>query len=99
MIDDLEKIIHSISTKNASDSRAHLINLINELIDTDFQSLLFLLYKIDVNEEKLKLALNNHIGFDAAPIIADLIIKRQIEKIKSREKYSNSHTSSEEEKW
>ncbi len=99
MIENLEKTIHSISTKNASDSRALLINLINELIDTDFQSLLFLLYKIDVNEEKLKGALNEHIGFDAAPIIADLIIERQLEKIKSREKYSNSNTFSDEEKW
>lgn len=99
MIENLEEILNSVSTKNASESREQFISLINQIIDTDFESLLHLLYKIDVDEKKLKLALNNAPGLDSAPIIADLMIERQLQKIESREKYSNTNNSSDEEKW
>ncbi|MEO9211080.1 MAG: hypothetical protein ABI208_08275 [Ginsengibacter sp.] len=99
MIENLEEILNSVSTKNAYESRELFILLINQIIDTDFESLLHLLYKIDVDEKKLKLSLNNAPGFDSAPIIADLMIERQLQKIKSREEFSNTNSSSDEEKW
>lgn len=59
---------------------------INYLIQKDFQKLLTILYRIDVSEEKLKTMLSGS-DEDAGRIIADLIIERQIQKIKSRQQF------------
>ena len=78
-----------------------LIERINYLINNNFEELINLLYKIDVNEAKLKKLLKENSDSDAANIIADLIIKRQLEKIKTREQFkaANKKESSDEEKW
>lgn len=57
---------------------------INHLIQNDFQKLIFILYKIDVDEGKLKRILKEEAGKDAAEIIARLIIEREIQKIETR---------------
>lgn len=57
------------------------------LIDHDFQRLVFILYRIDVDENKVKNALATS-GFEKAPtIIAEMILNRQVEKVKSRKAY------------
>lgn len=72
---------------------------INELIRTDFPQLIFLLYRIDVHEEKLKLMLKDNSDEDAARIIATMIIERQLQKIKSRQENRRDNSISEEDKW
>ena len=57
---------------------------INHLIQNDFQKLVSLLYKIDVDEGKLKRILRENPGKDAADIIAHLIIERELQKIETR---------------
>ena len=61
-----------------------LILFINHLIQNDFQRLVFLLYKIDVDEAKLKRILKENAGKDTAEIIADLMIERELQKIETR---------------
>ena len=63
---------------------------INYLINHDFEKLLFHLYRIDVNESKMRELLEQQEGENAAGLIADLIIERQAEKIKSRQ-HSDSY--------
>jgi hypothetical protein len=73
---------------------------INRLIQNDFQKLVSVLYRVDVNERKLKYLLQENVGEDAAVIIADLIIERQLQKIKSRREFSQRDDAvSDEEKW
>ena len=73
---------------------------INELVQTDFQKLVFILYRIDVNETKLKKILKQNPGEDSGRIIADLIIERQLQKIKSRQQFSQRDNNIDEnEKW
>ena len=73
---------------------------INHLIIKDFQKLIFLLYRIDVSESKLKQLLSQHPKEDAGKIIAALIIARQLEKIKSRQQFRQTGDNfTEEEKW
>jgi hypothetical protein len=80
--------------------RQQLKEEITHLIQNDFQKLVSILYRIDVNERKLKYLLQENVGEDAAFIIADLIIERQLEKIKSRRQHSQrDDTISDEEKW
>lgn len=79
---------------------ARLADYINKLIKNDFDKLISYLYRIDVNEQKLKTLLQQNPGEDAGNIIADLIIERQQQKIKTREQYSRRNNDfDEEEKW
>lgn len=66
-----------------------LAEKINTLINEDFASLVQLLYRIDVNEAKLKTLLRENTGSDADRLIARLILERQWQKIETRRKYSS----------
>lgn len=98
-----EKIIDvtsSIQSAPFDKIRLKLISLINELINKDFDSLVQLLYRIDVSEKKIRAILDQNTGADSATILADLIIERQLQKIESRKHFSNkSEPKSDEEKW
>ena len=73
---------------------------INDLIVHDFQKLILILYRLDINEEKLKNWLKGNPHSDAGIIIADLIIERELQKIKSREKFKQQRNEiDDEEKW
>lgn len=69
--------------------RQLLIQRIDELIRTDFDKLKWILYRIDINEKKLTEALKADAEADAASIMADMIIARQIEKAESRKKFGD----------
>ncbi|MBS1742670.1 MAG: hypothetical protein JST81_06490 [Bacteroidetes bacterium] len=79
--------------------RKELSVCINELILNNFDELIRLLYRIDVSEQKLKQMLKDHIEANAGDVIADLIIERQISKIKTRREFRRDENISEEEKW
>ena len=64
--------------------KENLSQHINHLIQTNFQKLVSLLYRVDVSESKLKTLLKENADADAGRIIAELIIERQLQKIKSR---------------
>ena len=80
--------------------REKLSQHINYLIDTNFQRLVAALYRVDVSESKLKRLLNENEGEDSGSVIADLIIERQLQKIKFRQEFSKHNKNiSDEEKW
>ncbi len=64
-----------------------LAKKVNALIEGNFDQLLQLLYRIDINEQRLRRLLLENEGEDAGLIIARLIVQRQWEKIESRRKY------------
>lgn len=80
--------------------REKLTAHINHLINHDFEKLVFYLYRIDINEAKMKQLLDRQQGEHAAALIADLIIERQLQKNKSRREFrQRDNDISEEEKW
>lgn len=89
------------SEKNRSSWNQELFaGKINELLTNDFQKLIAILYRMDVSEEKLKKLLSENPTVDAGVIIADLMIERQIKKIKYREQFTQQdETINENEKW
>ena len=94
---DITNAIHVVSY---DETRLQLISLINELINKDFQSLIQLLYRIDVSEKKIRSFLDQNTDKDSATILADLIIERQLQKTESRQRFSNKNKpASDEEKW
>ena len=90
---ELPKII---SEKELEDK---LSTLIDHLIQHDFQKLVYILYKVDVSEVKLKQMLQQNADENAYIIIAKLIIERQKQKIESRKKFTPANNISEKEKW
>lgn len=75
----------------------------NSLIETDFHKLVSLLYRVDVQESKLRRILKENPGENAGKIIAVLVMERLLQKIRSREEYRSKNTGSEggpgEEAW
>lgn len=91
---------NSILEKPSEEIRKKLIALINELISKDFHSLVQLLYRVDVDEKKIRIYLSQNINEDSASILVDLIIERQLQKIESRKKFSASgNDETDEERW
>lgn len=68
-----------------------LADYIDQLIQTNFNKLLAILYRIDVSEDKIKGKLHANRGVQSpGRIIAVLILERQMEKLKWRKMYSSS---------
>ena len=64
-----------------------LAEKLNSLIQSDFPALVRLLYRIDINEARLRNLLKENALEDAGKIIARLIIERQWQKILSRRQF------------
>lgn len=76
----------------ADDSKVFkaIANHIDNLINTDFNKLISILYRIDVSQEKLKKALSSRSQDKTqGEIIAKLIIQRQVQKLKFRKEFKN----------
>ena len=78
-----------------------LTDKINYLIIHDFNKLIYILYRADINETKLNNLLAENKKEDAGKIIAALFIQRQLEKIKSKEAFNSKdfNTHDGEERW
>jgi hypothetical protein len=100
---DIDAIIEATGNRLQKEDQTklyqQLTEAINWLIANDFQRLVQVLYRIDVPEQKLKRLLQEHKETNAANIIADLIIQRQMEKKKLREHFRQNDQASDEEKW
>ncbi|HNP21395.1 MAG TPA: hypothetical protein PKM63_09855 [Panacibacter sp.] len=80
--------------------RDRLAAFINELAANNFEKLVGLLYRIDVNEAKLKLMIVQNKGTDVGYIVADAIIKRQQEKLATWTQYSKRNDDiPDEDRW
>ena len=89
LIEDLNRAygweLAPVGTEEALETA--LAEKVNALIEENFDQLLQLLYRIDINEYRLRRLLVENEGEDAGKIIARLIVQRQWEKIESRRKY------------
>ena len=73
---------------------------LQHLIQTDFEQFIFLLYRLDISEKKVKNILLQPAEENTAVSVAALIIERQAEKIRSRAIYRGpAFSGNEDEKW
>ena len=79
------ELADSISESQLRDT---LIKTFEYLVEDDFQKLLQILYKADVDQYKLKELLENTEGKSSAEIIADAYIDRQKAKVETWKRYS-----------
>lgn len=92
---------NNISFNSFQDFRKHIIARINDWINNDFEHLLYMLYRIDVHEDKVRKLMQAHKGENAAEVITDLIIDRQRQKIETRKIFhmEKPATDDENELW
>mgnify|MGYP006899129994 CR=1 FL=1 len=97
----LEKDMGLVTTPihSFAEIRTTLIGHINHLVNTDFEKLVFYLYRIDVDEEKMRYLLAQKQDQNAAELIADLIIERQLQKIEYRKGREGGDKVEGEERW
>ncbi len=96
----LAQIFELSTIEKHKDFEALLAAQINYLIDQDFQQLLFLLYKVDVDEKKLKRVLQEKKDENAGLLIAQLVIERQKQKLASKASFIPKVDDDEEaERW
>lgn len=87
---------------SAPDREALLCELeahINWMIQHRFEALVQVLYRMDVDERKLRLMLQEGGHTDAARIIADLMVERQLQKLRTRRLFRRDNDIPEEDKW
>jgi hypothetical protein len=98
-IESLLNLNSQLTTLEKAEIRIDVIQYINHLLVYDFNKVIQILYRVDVNEQKLKELLQSNAQTDAAIIIADLLIERQEEKLKTKETFQSNTDIAEEDKW
>ena len=88
-----------LSASTYKNIRLILSEKINDWINNDFEKLIHVLYRIDVSEKKINELLKENRTEDAADILADLVIERELQKIEARKMSRPSQRDSEEETW
>ena len=65
-----------------------MIHAFGWLLDNDISKMMNILYRADVDEERLKELLVNKAELPSAEVIADAYLARQIQKLETWKKYS-----------
>src|SRR5262249_26915366 len=84
--------------KSMDELKLLLTGYISHLISNNPDKLVSILSRVDVSEKMLKANLLNQ-EENASSIMAQMIIDRQMEKIRTRERYRSNDDISEEDKW
>lgn len=92
--------IQPVPANSLEEGKRLLANKINTLIESHFEQLVNILYRLDINEVKLRQVLKENPNKDAGGLIAELVMERQLAKINTRQQFrppTNNETG--EEKW
>jgi hypothetical protein len=92
---------HLAEKQSGEELQNNLAAYLNLLITSDFNKLISLLYRLDIDESKTRLAMQINPGTDTGQILAKLVIERQIQKMETRKKPGKDpgQTIDENEKW
>lgn len=74
---------------SAEKIREKMVYAFSWLLDNDISRMMNILYRADVDEDKLKSLLVSRSELPSAEVIADEYISRQKQKIETRKKYSS----------
>ena len=106
-MNEKESLISELSNKleidlpekrSMEELKLFLSGYISHLISNNPDKLVSILSRVDVSEKMLKANLQNQ-EENASSIMAQMIIERQLEKIKTRERYRSNNDIDEDEKW
>jgi hypothetical protein len=99
ILDDLISENNPVTLQSEERLR-QMIAAINYFISNDFGKLVQVLYRVDVSESLLKKMLQEQPTADAATLIANLLVERQVQKLLHKQEWKAWDSNiSEEEKW
>jgi len=87
LISDNKSLIPSTDLVSLEEFRKYLTEKLKFLLDNKFDMLVNILYKIDISEKKLSQLFSGKNRDSIPATLADLIIERQLQKIKLRKMY------------
>lgn len=101
IVGELNEVFALQMQENSSEAQMEelLAVEVNRLIETDFNHLVYILYRIDIDEQKLKELLKNNAQTDAGLLISRMIIDRQRRKILTRQRFENQSGNNQEERF
>ncbi|MCO5247762.1 MAG: hypothetical protein M9887_02270 [Chitinophagales bacterium] len=74
-----------------------LTTQVEEMVSHDFDGLIQLLYRIDVDERKLKALIAENNAFESNRVIAKMILERQKQKVFWRNKFKSNQNEDDDE--
>jgi hypothetical protein len=80
-------LLSAADINNIEEMKRHLSAKINILLEEKYDSLINILYRIDVDDKKIERVFSTEKRGNIADKIADLIIERQLQKIHFRKMY------------
>ena len=83
-LDEEDNLVH---IRDLEELKEKLEKIVAYLLDNDFERLLNAMYRLDINEEKFKMAISGSDVNTMSQKIVELIISREIQKMKTRIKY------------
>ena len=86
-LQDSDSLIPSVDVNTLEEFRKYLTQKVAHLLDNNYNELINTLYRIDVSESKLSELFAGKNREKIPEALADLIIERQIQKIRFRQKY------------
>ncbi len=97
---ELEKFdIRFTASEDHNDIFNELAAYLDHLVVHNFNTLISLLYRMDISEKKLNQLLRDASGINVGTIIAQLIIERQLQKIEARKSFVPKNDIPDDEKW
>lgn len=82
-----QSLIPSAEVQSIEEFRKYLTDKLKLLLDEKFDTLVNILYRIDISEKKLSHLFSGDNRDSIPSVLADLIIERQFEKIRLRKLY------------
>ena len=89
VVGDSGSLIPAGDFRKLEEFRSYLTQKLAHLMDYKYDTLINVLYRIDVDEEKLSELFGGDNREYIPEVLADLIIERSIQKVRFRQKYKN----------
>ena len=72
---------------DTEDIRNKLKDVIDHLLENDFERLLNAIYRLDIDESKFNQVISGVYGNDVSGKLAEIIIEREVRKVETRKRY------------
>lgn len=95
----LTRLGQSLTLSESEALKTQMIEQVNWMILHRFERLVQMLYRLDIDEKKLRSLLAENSDVDAAALITQLIIQRELQKAASRKNTPPANDLSGEEPW
>jgi hypothetical protein len=86
-LDESQSLVPNGDFKTLDEFKLYLTNRLSELLDTKYDSLINILYRIDVGEDKLSELFSDKNREYIPAALADIIIDRSLQKVIFRQMY------------